>query len=111
MLILSTLLFFKNDIKSRKWEVDKQKAKTIGVLTAILLAMLPTFPYFGIIITFTVGSAAMSRYLGWQKWSTALLVFGLINIVIFLLFTKVLGIYLPLGQLPEMLLTMITGER
>jgi hypothetical protein len=111
LLVLSILLFFKNDIKSRKWEADKQKVKTIGVLSAILLAMLPIFQYLGIIVTFTAGSAAMSRYLGWQKWSTAFLVFGLINVATFLLFTKVLGIYLPLGQLPDLLLSTITGER
>jgi hypothetical protein len=111
LLVLSILLYFKNDIKSRKWESDGQSVKTIGVLTVILLAMLPIFQYFGIIVTFTVGSAAMSRFLGWQRWSTALFVFGLINVATFLLFTKILGIYLPLGQFPEMLLTMVIGEQ
>ena len=110
LLVLSVLMFLKNDIKSRKWEPSPEKLKTIGVLAGILLAMLPIFRYLGIIITFTVGSAAMSMYLGWRRWSTALLVFGLINIAIFLLFTKVLGIYLPLGRWPEALLALFRGR-
>jgi len=110
LLVLALILLFKNDIKSRKWEADREKLKTIGVLTAILLAMLPVFRYLGIIITFTIGSAAMSRYLGWKRWSTALVAFGIINICIFFLFTKALGIYLPMGQLPDMLITAILGE-
>jgi putative tricarboxylic transport membrane protein len=110
LLVLSILLLIKNDIQSRKWEPSRGKMKTIGVLVAILLAMLPIFRYLGIIITFTVGSAAMSRYLGWKRWSTALVVFSLINISIFLLFTKLLGIYLPLGRWPEAILFLIQGE-
>jgi hypothetical protein len=110
MIVLSILMFIKNDIKSRKWEASREKMKTIGVLVGILLVMLPIFRYLGIIITFTVGSAAMSRHLGWRRWSTALVAFGLINIAIFLLFTKVLGIYLPLGKWPEAVLLMIQGE-
>jgi len=110
MLVLSFLMFIRNDIKSRKWETSPEKLKTIGVLTGILLAMLPIFQYLGIIVTFTIGSAAMSRYLGWRRWSTALVVFGVINITIFLLFTKVLGIYLPLGRLPDAILAMFIGE-
>ena len=84
--------------------------KTIGALVGILLVMLPIFRYLGIIVTFTIGSAAMSRYLGWRRWSTALLAFGLINITIFLLFTKVLGIYLPLGIWPEAILALFQGD-
>lgn len=110
LLFLALILFFKNDIQSRKWESSREKLTTIGVLSGILLVMLPVFQYLGIIVTFTVGSAAMSRFLGWRRWSTALLAFGLINISAFLLFTKVLGIYLPLGQWPEALLYMIWGE-
>ena len=110
LLVLSILMFIKNDIKSRKWETSKENLKTIGVLLGILVAMLPLFRYLGIIVTFTAGSAAMSRYLGWRRWSTAIVVFALINIAIFLLFTKVLGIYLPLGQWPDAILTMILGE-
>jgi len=110
MLVLSLLMFIKNDIKNRKWEATPEKLKTIGVLTGILLVMLPIFQYLGIIVTFTVGSAAMSRYLGWQRWSTAFVVFGAINILIFYLFTEVLGIYLPLGQLPDAILAMFIGE-
>ena len=110
LLALSILMFFKNDIQARKWETSNEKMKTIGVLVAILLAMLPIFRYLGIIITFTAGSAAMSRYLGWKRWSTALAAFSLINISIFLLFTEVLGIYLPLGKWPEAILALIQGE-
>lgn len=110
LLVLAILMFIKNDIASRKWETSREKLKKIGVLLGILLVMLPIFRYLGIIITFTVGSAAMSRYLGWRRWSTAIVAFALINIAIFLLFTKVLGIYLPLGQWPDAILTMIRGE-
>ena len=110
LLVLSILMFIKNDIKSRKWETSSEKLKIIGVLLGILLVMLPIFKYLGIIVTFTMGSAAMSRYLGWRRWSTAIVAFALINIAIFLLFTKVLGIYLPLGQWPDAILTMILGE-
>ena len=110
LLILSFLLFIKNDKKSRKWEASKEKIKTIGTLVGILLVMLPIFRYLGIIVTFTIGSAAMSRSLGWRRWSTALLVFGVINISIFLLFTKVLGIYLPLGSWPEAILALFHGD-
>lgn len=110
MLIFSFLLFIKNDKKSRKWEASKEKMKTIGALVGILLVMLPIFRYLGIIVTFTIGSAAMSRSLGWRRWSTALLAFGLINISIFLLFTKVLGIYLPLGIWPEAILALFQGD-
>ncbi len=110
LLVLSILMFIKNDIKSRKWETSSEKLKIIGVLLLLLLVMLPVFRYLGIIVTFTMGSAAMSRYLGWHRWSTAIVAFALINIAIFLLFTKVLGIYLPLGQWPDAILTMILGE-
>ncbi len=110
LLIFSFLLFIKNDKKSRKWEASKEKMKTIGALVGILLVMLSIFRYLGIIVTFTIGSAAMSRSLGWRRWSTALLVFGVINISIFLLFTKVLGIYLPLGSWPEAILALFYGD-
>ena len=110
LLVLSILMFVKNDIKSRKWETSSEKLKIIGVLLGILLVMLPIFRYLGIIVTFTVGSAAMSRYLGWRRWSTAIVAFALINIAIFLLFTKILGIYLPLGQWPDAILTMTRGN-
>ena len=110
LLVLAILMFIKNDIASRKWETSREKLKKIGVLLGILLVMLPIFRYLGIIVTFTMGSAAMSRYLGWRRWSTAIVAFALINIAIFLLFTKVLGIYLPLGRWPDAILTMIRGE-
>ena len=109
LIFFSIILFFKNDISSRKWEPTKEKVKKIAVLNIILMAMLPIFSHLGLILVFTVGSAAMSRYLGWRKWSSAFVVFGLINITIFLLFTKVLGIYLPLGKWPEAILLLLTG--
>lgn len=110
LAIFSIILFFKNDISSRKWEATREKVKKIAILNIILLTMLPLFNNMGLITVFTIGSAAMSRYLGWRKWSTAFVVFGLINITIYLLFTKVLGIYLPLGRWPEAILSLfVTG--
>jgi len=110
LLVFSVLLFFKNDTQSRKWEATREKLKTVGVLAGILLLMLPVFRYLGIILTFTVGSAAMARYLGWRRWGTALLIFGLINVTIFVLFTRVLGIYLPLGVWPEAVIASFSGS-
>ena len=110
LVFLSFLLFVRNDIAGRKWEISSAKLKKLGVIIGILLAMLPTFKYLGIIITFTVGSTIISRFLGWKRWSSGFIVFGLINILIFLLFTKLLGIYLPLGKWPDALLFMIQGE-
>lgn len=107
LLVLAILLFLKNDIQSRKWEPDPEKLKTIGILVGIMLLMLPVIPQLGIVITFTLGSAAMSRHLGWPRWSTALAAFGLITLALFLLFTQVLGIYLPPGRLPELIWTAI----
>lgn len=109
LILFSIILFFKNDISSRKWEPTKGKVKKIAVLNIILLAMLPIFSHLGLIVTFTIGSAVMSRYLGWRKWSTAFIVFGAINVTIYLLFTKVLGIYLPLGKWPEAFLSLFTS--
>ncbi len=109
LAVFSVILFFKNDISSRKWEATREKVKKITILNIILLAMLPVFNHLGLIIVFTVGSAVMSRYLGWRKWSTAFLVFGLINITIYLLFTKALGIYLPLGKWPEAILSLFVS--
>jgi len=110
LMVLSLLLFWKTPQAGRKWQPSAARLKRLGAVAGILFLMLPIFRFFGLVVTFTVGCTAISRLLGWKSWVKALFLFGIINLSLFLLFTKLLDIYLPPGDLPEFVLEWVSGE-
>lgn len=109
LLFASVALFFRNDVSTRRWQPNRQQLVTVGVLVAMLLTMLPLISYLGMVVTFTLGGVAMSRFLGWGSLPTAVVSFGAVNLGLFLLFTQVFGIYLPPGRLLEPLWAAVAG--
>jgi putative tricarboxylic transport membrane protein len=93
-----SLLFFSGGAKSPNWPAASVWAR-MAAIVAGLAAIAIVMPYLGFILTVIPVMLVLMQAVERQSWITAVLVSVVSTIIVYFLFTRVLGTALPRGLL------------